>query len=182
MATEAASIVEGRELRLTGDVLWLAITAGVCAVIVGIMCWYLSGELSSEAAAGRPTAAIIPETSQGSAVVSPSPTFGIGRVPPSGPSSTMVDASGSGLATTSIVTAAEPVGVKSSLQDPLGDHLQTSAPANRDGVASARNGPQPAQSASAPLAAHAYGAPRSRQHHQPARPRAARTNGELVPR
>jgi len=88
MPTEAASIVAGCRPRLADDVSWLGITAGVCAVIVGIVCWSLSAELSFDAAAVRPTAAVIPETSEGSAAVPPAQTSGIDRVLSSGRAST----------------------------------------------------------------------------------------------
>ena len=89
MPIEAASIVEDRRLSFAGDILWLGIAAGACALIVGIVCWSFSVELSTGAGSGRPNAAATPETSAGSAAVAPSPTFGINRIPTPGPSSTI---------------------------------------------------------------------------------------------
>ena len=60
MPIEAASIVGDRRLRFAGDILWLGITAGACALIVGIVCWSFSAELSPGAGAGRPNTAAHP--------------------------------------------------------------------------------------------------------------------------
>lgn len=182
MPTEAASIVGGRRLRLAGDILWLGITAGVYAAIVGIVCWSLSAELSHGAGSGRPTAAVTPETSAGSGAVALSSTFGINRNPAPGPSSTtaggVTEGSSSVAPTTSIVALTVPAGVKSLLRDPIADQLQTPALASHDGLAPVPSGPQPAQSA---LAAHSFAPPRPPQRHQRARPPTPRANGELVP-
>lgn len=182
MPTEADPIVARRRLRLAGDILWLGSTAGVCVAILGIVCWSLPAELSSVAAAGRPTATVTPGTSEGSATVPPSSTFGIDRALSSGPSPTRVDASSSGPPVTSITAATEPARVQSPLQGPPANRPQTSAPANRDGLAATLSPPRATQSAAAPPAAHPYRPTRPRQHHQQVQPSAARTNGELVPR
>jgi hypothetical protein len=162
MPTEAASIVEGRGLRLAGDVLWLVITAGVCAVIVGIVCWSLSAELSSDAAAGRPVAAVIPETSTGSAAALPSSTFGIDRAAPSALSSTMADASSGSVPT----TGTEPADVKSSLRDSPAVRLPNQPLSDLGVPAPTTNGPQSAQSVLAPPASHSPGPHRPPQTHQ----------------
>jgi len=181
MPIEAASIVEDRRLSFAGDILWLGIAAGACALIVGIVCWSFSAERSPGAGSGRPNAAATPETSAGSAAVAPSPTFGINRIPTPGPSSTMANASSGGVLTSSIVMPTEPARVKSSPQDPLADQLQTPALAKQDGLSLPPSEPQPAQSASASPAAHPFGPPRPQQRHQRPRPPAPRANGELVP-
>ena len=67
------SIAGGARTRLAAEILWLGITAGACAVIVVIMLWPLSGELSSGAASSRTTAAATPETHVSAAAVTPSP-------------------------------------------------------------------------------------------------------------
>jgi len=75
MGTEAASLIGPRRSRLGGDVLWLGFTAFVFAVILVIVCWPLSVDLSAHnppiAAAGKPTANPTPATSTAS--VAPAP-------------------------------------------------------------------------------------------------------------
>ena len=181
MPTEAASIAVGHRLRLAGDILWLGISAGVCAVIVGIVCWSLSAERSPGTAAGRPTAAVIPDTSTGSAAVSPSPTFGTNRTLAPGSSSSMADASRGDGPSTSVAALTEPAGIKSQRGDPIADQPQTSAPANHDALATPLSGLQPAQSASAAPASHGLGPRRPPQHHQRARPAAPGGGTALAP-
>ena len=184
MQTEAALITEERRLKLAGDVLWLGITAGACAVIVGIVCWSFSAELSPSAALGQPAAAVTAETNAGSVVASPSPTFGINRIPPPGPSSTtgeIAQGSSGSAPTTSIAALTEPAGIKSPLRESIADQLQSAAPANRDAAAPVPSGPQPAQAASALPTSHGASLHRPLQRHQRARPAAPGTGAELVP-
>ena len=69
--------------RLVGDVLWLGFTAFVFAVILVIVCWSLSAELSAHnppgAAAGKPTASLMSGTSTGSATAAPVPALAGGN-------------------------------------------------------------------------------------------------------
>lgn len=178
MPTEAASIDVGRRLRLAGDILWLGISAGVCALIVGIVCWSLSAERSPGAAAGRPTATVTPETNASSAAVSLPPTGAVNRIPSPDLSSTT--ALSGGLPATAIAPPTEHAGIKSPLRDPTADQLPTPALAN-ERLAPAPSKPQPAQSATVSQAAHGVGPHRPSRHKQRGRPAPPRTGTELVP-
>lgn len=177
--------VGGRRLRLAGEILWLGITAGACAVIVGIMCWSLAAELSAGAASGRPTAAATPETRAGSAAVPPSPALGANRMlAPGAPSTTageVTEGSSSVVPTTSIATLTEPAGIKSSLRDPIADRLPNLPPSDRGALTPAPQEPQSAQAASAKPAAHWVDPRRPSQHHQRARPPAPGAAAQLAP-
>ena len=47
MATEAGRLIGPSRSKLAGDVLWLGFTAFVSAVILVIVCWPLSADLSA---------------------------------------------------------------------------------------------------------------------------------------
>lgn len=174
MPTRAASIVGGRRTRLAAEILWLGITAGACAVIVVIMLWSLSGELSSGAASSRTTAAVTPETHVSAAAVSPSPTPEINRTLAPGRSSTTAREVTEGSSTTvpanSIGAPTEPAGIESSLRGLAADQPANQPPGDHSELTPPRRGPQPAQSASAKPAAHSPGPRRPPQRHQGAQP------------
>jgi hypothetical protein len=77
MATKAVPAIGASRPRLVGDVLWLGFTAFVLAVILVIVCWPLSAELSVHnppgAVANKPTASLTPGTSTGSVALAPLP-------------------------------------------------------------------------------------------------------------
>ena len=182
MPTEAISMAGRRRPSLAGDVLWLAITAGACAMIVGIVCWLLSAELSPSAVSGHSAAAAISLTSPAPAVL-PSPTFGIGRVPPPSASLTIagnVTEGSSGVRpTTSTEAPMESVGDKSLLPDSNPEQRPNPPPADRSGSNPAPFRPQPAQSVSA--IAHSPSPHRPRQQHQRARTPVAGSDAALIP-
>jgi hypothetical protein len=186
MPTEAASIFRENPSRLAGDILWLGITAGACAAIVGIVCWSLSAELSSGAALGHQKAAVTAETSAGSAAARPTPTFGINPIPaPSATSTTAGEVSpgsSGGVLTTSIAVLTPPAGIKSPARDPIADQLPAPTLANHDALTPAPSGLQPPQSALASPTSHGLGPRRPLQSHQKARPLAPGAGAELVPR
>lgn len=174
-----------RRPRLAGEILWLAITAGAGAVIVGIMCWCLSAELSAGAASSRPTAAVTPETSTGSAAVLPSPALEINRILARGAPSTtageVTEGSSSVVPTTSIAARTEPAGIIASSRDPIADKQPNLPPSDRGALTPTPQEPQPTQSASAKPAAHWVGPHRPPQHHQRVRPPAPGAAAQLVP-
>ena len=183
MPTEATSIVGGRRLRLAGDISWLAITAGACAMMVGIVCWSLSAELSPGAVLDRSTAVVNSAPNAGSAIVPPSPTLGINRIPRPGASSTtageLTEGSSNVAPTTSIVALTESAGGKSSLRDPIADQRPNPPPADHNGLGLPPRGRQPIQSTSA--TAHSPGPHRPRQQHQRVQPPAPGSDATLAP-
>jgi hypothetical protein len=169
MATKAAPVIGASRPRLAGDVLWLGFTAFVFAVILVIVCWSLSAELSAHnppgAAAGRPIAGLTPGKSTASAAPAPLPALAGGdRV-------TRPDA---------LLTPAGDIGEGSSNVAPpspiatLGESAGASlTPPDRS--------PQPAQAASAPAAVSSPGTHRLPQHKARARPVAPKEPPQLTP-
>ena len=95
-------------VRLAGDILWLGTSAFVFAVIVGIVYWPLSAELSSRILAGATwgssTAGVAPGAGESYATLPP--VYSANRIAVSGASLTTTDEVGEGssgvLSTTSI--------------------------------------------------------------------------------
>ena len=99
MAIEATSVIGPSRPRLVGDVLWLGFTAFVFAVILVIVCWSLSVELSAHnppgVAAGKPTAGL----TQPDALPTPAADIGEGssNVAPPSPIATLSEQAGASL-------------------------------------------------------------------------------------
>jgi hypothetical protein len=151
---------------------------------VGIVCWSLSAELSPGAILDRPTAVVTSAPNAGSAVVPPSPTLGISRIPLPGASSTtlgeVTEGSSNVAPTTSIVALTESAGGgKSLLRDPIADPRLNPPPADHSGLGPLPRGRQPIQSTSA--TAHSLGPHRPRQQHQRVRPPAPGSDATLAP-
>jgi hypothetical protein len=184
MPTEATSIVGEHRLRLAGDILWLTVTAGAGAMMVGIVFWSFSAELAPGAILNRPTAGVTSAPKAGSAVVPPSPTLGISRIPPPDASSTTageVTAGSSNVrATTEVVDTTESAGGKSLLRDPIADQQPNPPPADHSGLGPLPRTRQPVQSTSA--TARSLGPHRPHQQHQRVRPLAPGSDATLAPR
>ena len=168
MATEATPVIGPSRPRLVGDVLWLGFTAFVFAVILVIVCWTLSAELSAHnppsAAAGKPTASLASGTSTGSAAAAPLPVLASGdRITRPGALPTPTDVVGDGSSNVApsspILTPGELAGA--SLTPPDGSE-------------------QAAQSASAPAAISRPGTHRLPQHKPRMRPVAPEAPRQLA--
>jgi hypothetical protein len=142
MATKASPTRAIRE-KPVGELLWLAVTAVEFAVIMGIVCWPLSAELSpriaTSVASGSRDASIAPPPGESSSPL-PSPAYTINRLPlpeisPLFPDQAVEGSSGA-FPTPSLGAQAEPGG------------LQPSPPRDAGGPASAARRPQPARSGS----------------------------------
>jgi hypothetical protein len=169
MATEATPVIGPSRPRLVGDVLWLGFTAFVFAVILVIVCWSLSAELSAHnppgVAAGKPTASLTSETSTGSASAAPLPAHASGdRITRPGALLTPGGVTGEG---SSNVARPSPV---ATLGEPAGASLTPP-----DGS------PQAAQAASSPAAVSSPGTRRVPQHKARARPVAPKEPPQLTP-
>ena len=169
MATEATPVIGPSRPRLVGDVLWLGFTAFVFAVILMIVCWSLSAELSARnppgAAAGKPTSGLTPETSTGSASAEPLPA------PASGDRITRPGA---------LLTPSDVVGEGSSNVAPPSPIATPGEPAGAGPTPPDRS-PQAAQAASAP-AVSSPGTHRRPQHKARTRPVAPKEPLQLTPR
>jgi hypothetical protein len=79
MTTKAAPIIGASRPRLAGDILWLGFTGLVLALILGIMCWPLSAELSprntASTAPDKPTATLASGVGTSSAATAPLPAL-----------------------------------------------------------------------------------------------------------
>ena len=157
MGIEATLPIEPSRSRLAGDVLWLGFTAFVFAVILVIVCWPLSAQLSAHnppgVAANRSTAGLAMGTSTASAAATPLAALAGGdRIARAGalPTPTANIGEGSNVATPSpSATLSEPAGASLTPADPP---------------------PQAAQSASAPAAVSSPGTHHPPQHKPRARP------------
>jgi hypothetical protein len=82
MGTKAASTIGASRPRLAGDILWLGFTGLVLALILGIICWPLSAELSlrntASAAPQEPTATLASGVGTSSAATAPLPALAAG--------------------------------------------------------------------------------------------------------
>ena len=82
MGSKAAPIIGASRPKLAGDILWLGFTGFVLALILGIMCWPLSGELSPRNTAStepaKPTATLTPGPGTSSATTTPLPALAAG--------------------------------------------------------------------------------------------------------
>ena len=187
MPTKAALTAGASPVGFAGDILWLGITAFVLAIIMGIVCWPLSAELSPRLFAGsgseKPTSSLTSETGATSAAAgAPSGALSVNRLPLPGTSRTTDDELGerpSGtILTTSIAAPTELGEIKLSLLDPNVDRPPGGL-LDRKNLTPAPPGSQPSQSASASSPARQLGPRRPRQNRQPAR--AVAPGPELVP-
>ena len=82
MATMAAPIIGASRPRLAGDILWLGFTGFVLALLLGIICWPLSAELSprntASAEPAKPTATLPPGAGMGSTATASLAAFAAG--------------------------------------------------------------------------------------------------------
>jgi hypothetical protein len=169
MATDATSVIGPSRPGLVGDVLWLGFTAFVLAVILAIVCWSLSAELSAHnppgAAAGKPTASLTSRTRTGSVAPAPLPALASGdRI--TRPDALLTPASEIGEGTSN-VPPPSPIGT---LGEPAG-----ASPTPPD-LSS-----QAAQAVSAPAVASGPGTHRPPQHKARARPVAPKAPPQLTP-
>ena len=181
MPSKAAPGFGASQVRLVGDILWLAVTVFAFAVIMGIVCWPLSTELSSHPVAGAtasiPNAGVIPEPSARATLVTPSSRSDGGReIPLPGSALTMAGEVGEG--SSSIVSTASPAA--------LTMHPGADRPPNRPAITQAElipppHGTQPALSAKASMGVRQTDPHRLRNPHQQTRPAAPVAGGELVP-
>jgi hypothetical protein len=169
MATEATPVIGPSRPKFAGDVVWLGFTAVVFAVILVIVCWSLSAELSAHnppgAAANQPTASLASGTSTGSAAAAPLPALASGdRIARPGALLTPAGDIGEG---SSNVAPPSPVAT-------LGELAGAS-------LTSPDRSPQAAQSGSAPAAVSSPGTHRPSQHKARARPVAPKGPPQLTP-
>jgi hypothetical protein len=156
MATETAP--GPSQSRLAGDVLWLGFTGFVLALILLIVCWPLSVELSAHnppgGAAGKPTSGLASGTNPRSAPAAHFPALAGGdRI--TRPDALLTTSDDAGKETSNV---AAPSAI-ATLGEPAGDSLM---PPDRS--------PQVAQSAFAPAAVSSPGTHRLPQHKPRARP------------
>jgi hypothetical protein len=169
MATKAVPAIGASRPRLVGDVLWLGFTAFVLAVILVIVCWPLSAELSVHnppgAVANKPTASLIPGTSTGSVAQAPLPAPA---------SSDQITRPGA------LLTPAADIGEGSSN---LAPPSPTGTPGEPPGASQTPpdRSPQAAQSAPVPGAVSSPGTHRLPQHKPRARPVASKQPPQLTP-
>src|SRR5215472_11601521 len=181
MPAMAAPTVGASQVRLAGDILWLAVTVFSSAVIVGIVCWPLSTELSSHpvagAAASIPNSGVIPEPSARATLVKPSSlSDGGSDIPVPGPALTTASEVGEG--SSSIVSTTSAAAL---IMHPITDR-----PPNRPAITQAElipppHGTQPALSAKASMGVRRTDPRQLRHPHQQTRPAAPVAGGELVP-
>jgi hypothetical protein len=167
--TEATQLIGPSRSRLAGDVLWLGFTAFVFAVILVIICWPLSAELSVHnppgAATSRPTAGLTSGTSTASAAAPSLPAlaggdrFARGGALPT-PAADIGEGSGNVAPPSPTAAPGEPAGLSLTSPD---------------------SSPQAAQSAPAPAAEGSPGIHRPPQHKPRARPVAPKTPPQLTP-
>jgi hypothetical protein len=162
MATKAAPIIGASRPRLAGDILWLGFTGLVLALILGIMCWPLSAELSlrntASAAPHEPTATFASGAGTSSAATAPLPALVAGG------SITRLGA------------------LMTSTDDPSeGSHSPTTADPGRATSSLLSPGSPSGQSAHPASAAHSPAATRSRPHHPLVRPPALGKDAQLTP-
>jgi hypothetical protein len=157
MGIEATLLIGPSRSRLAADVVWLGFTAFVFAVILVIICWPLSGELSVRnppgVASSKPTTGLTSGTSVAPAAATPLPALAGGdRIARDGilPAPTANIGDGSNLAPTS------PTASRSELTGP------SLTPPDRSA--------QTAQFTSAPAAVVSPGTHRLLQHKPRARP------------
>jgi hypothetical protein len=162
MATKAAPIIGASRPRLAGDILWLGFTGFVLALLLGIMCWRLSAELSP-----RNTASAEP--------AKPTVTF-----PPGAGTGSIATASLPALAAGTSITR---LGGWVAPSDDTKEGSSSPAPTEQARAKLSRLNlePPPAKSASPTSAAHNPAAHRLRPHHPRVRPHAPEDVAQLTP-
>ena len=158
MATKAAPIIGASRPRLAGDILWLGFTGFVLALLLGIMCWRLSAELSP-----RNTASAEP--------AKPTVTF-----PPGAGTGSIATASLPALAAGTSIT-------RLGALDDTNQGSSSPAPTEQAPAKLSRLNLEPpsAKSASPTSAAHNPAAHRLRPHHPRVRPHAPEDVAQLTP-
>ena len=167
MATETAP--GPSQSRLAGDVLWLGFTGFVLALILLIVCWPLSVELSAHnppsGAAGKPTSGLASGTNPRSATAAHLPALAGGdRI-------TRPDA---------LLTPSDDVGKETSNVAPPSP-IATPGELAGASLTPPDRSPQAAQSGSAPAAVSSPGTHRPPQHKARARPVAPKGPPQLTP-
>ena len=162
MATKGAPLTGASRPRLAGDILWLGFTGFVFALILGIMCWPLSAELSlrntASAAPREPTTTLTSGAGTSSAATAPLPALAAGASI-TRPVALMTPLDNTSKASHSPITD-EPGGAKLSLLDLGSPSAQLAHPAS---------------------AAHSPTVHRSRPHHSLVRPPAPGKDSQLTP-
>src|SRR5438034_7521285 len=185
MSTKAAPTALKSRVGFAGDILWLAMTGFALALIMGIVCWPLSAELSPRLLAGpaldKSALSLTPDTGASSATAgAPSGALSVNRIRSPGTSRTTADeGSSSTILTTSIAAPTELGGIKLSLLDPNATRPPGEHSVDQKKPTPAPPGPQPRQSASASSPGPQPGPRRPRQNRQSAR--AAAPGPELIP-
>jgi hypothetical protein len=162
MATKAAPIIGASRPRLAGDIVWLGFTGFVLALLLGIMCWPLSAELSprntASAEPAKPTATLPPGAGTGSAATASLPAFAAG-------------------------TSKTRLGASMTLSDDTKEGSSSPAPTEQARAKLSRLNLEPpsAKSASPTSAAHNPAAHRLRPHHPRVRPHAPEDVAQLTP-
>ena len=175
-------------MRLSGDILWLGVTALAGAAIIGILCWPVSATLSPHlltgATAASTTVRAAPEPGANSGGITLASVYSASRdhTPVAAP--TRVEGSGE-LAShvaliTSIVAPAEPNDSKLSPLDPNAGRSPAETPSNRASLTPALRAPLN-HSATAPSPSHQLGSLRARQPHQQAQSAGRSQKSEPVP-
>jgi hypothetical protein len=189
MPTNAAPTAGTSRVGFAGDILWLGITALALALVMGIVCWPLSAELSPRLPTGpasdKPASSLTPETGAGwAAAGAPSGVLSVNRPPLPGTSRTtgyeVGERSSNAILTTTIAAPPELREIKLSLLDPNTDRPPGEHLVDHKKLTQAPPGPQPSQSASASSPAPQPGPRRPRQNRQPPA-RAGAPGPELVP-
>ena len=146
----------GIQIRLAGDILWLAVTGFACAAIIGILCWPIS-------------AARFPRILAGATLASPTvkSALGMGASPVA--------------STTSNAAPTEPNGTEFSPFHPNADRPSVEPLTYRAKLTPAPRARQQNQSAAASSQSHQPGSPRARQPHQQPQPIGHSQKSELVP-
>jgi hypothetical protein len=162
MATNAVPITEASRPRLAGDILWLGFTGLVLALILGIMCWPLSAELSprntAHAAPDKPAATLASGVGTSSVATAPLPALA------------------GGASITGLVASMTP-----SVDTGEGSHSPTTAEPDRAKLPLLPLGSPLAQLAPPAAAAHSPAAHRPRPHHPRVRPSAPEEGAHLTP-
>ena len=162
MASKVVLFTDGSRPRLAGDILWLGFAGLVLALILGIMCWPLSAELSP-----RNTASAAPDKP------AIAPTSGAGTSPAA---TAPLPALAAGASITRLVTSITP-----SDNPGRGAHGPATTEPGGARLSPLDLGPPSAQSAPSAPAAHSAAAHRPRPHHPRVRPPASEEDAQLTP-
>ena len=179
----------GIQIRLAGDILWLAVTGFACAAIIGILCWPISAARFPRILAGATLASPTVKSALGMGASPVGITLAFGYsvkqiARPVAPPPTVEEGSerASGVAsTTSNAAPTEPNGTEFSPFHPNADRPSVEPLTYRAKLTPAPRARQQNQSAAAPSQSHQPGSPRARQPHQQPQPVGHSQKSELVP-